>query len=325
MTTVVVTGGTGFVGAATGARLLELGVERVVLADAKIESSYLGALADDPRVEVAQLDITDVGLVAEFFSGIRPHAVVHLAAVMGDERTDATAVRTRTDVNIIGSINVLEAARAAGTKRVVAASTIVLLGPDDAYPPESLPLNETAPVQIGTRSRLYSAGKLYLENVAEWYTENTELDVRVIRPSTVYGPGRLNGMKVVSDFITAALNGETDGPQVPDVAMNLIHVDDMAAFFAELALVPAERLGEQVVFNSGGDACTLSEIVEILEELAPGVSLAHRLIPVTGRERDLGWPLSISGAAIERAVGHPRKYTPIKVGVAAFAEGVGSR
>src|SRR5262244_4500812 len=135
--TTLITGGTGLIGAALADQLLANG-ERVVLFDVALPEARVAPLRRyGDRLELAR---GDVQAVAELISTIRAHevtAVVHLAYVLGAVGNAEPERATR--INMLGTVNALEAARLAGVSRVLLASSIAVYGSDDQYAPDELP------------------------------------------------------------------------------------------------------------------------------------------------------------------------------------------
>src|SRR5438067_1630389 len=177
---ILVTGGCGLIGSATIDLLLRnFSPARIVILDNLVRGSLNnvdGALKD-PRVSFIRGDIRDMDCVQDATRSI--DAVIHMAAM----RITACAVDTRGafEVMCAGSFNVVEAARAAGVKKLVAASSASIYGMADRFPtPESHhPYNDQT---------LYGASKMMLEGLPRSYHAMFDVSYVALRYFNVYGP-----------------------------------------------------------------------------------------------------------------------------------------
>ncbi|MFC9972436.1 NAD-dependent epimerase/dehydratase family protein [Spirillospora sp. NPDC127200] len=231
---VLVTGAAGFIGSHVVDRMLADGHEVAGVDDL----SSGGNVRDD--VEMWRMDVADPALAARV-ADWRPEAVLHLAAQVsvrvsvGDPLGDA---RT----NVLGTANVLEAARAAGARKVVFTSSCAVYGVPDALPvPADAPLRPASP---------YAASKVTGEVYARMYRELHGLDFTTLTLANVYGPRQTpeGEAGVVSIFTDALLGGRPthvygDGKQTRDY----VYVLDVVDAFARAA---GERGGGER-FNVG--------------------------------------------------------------------------
>ncbi len=177
----LVTGGAGFIGSHLLARLLAEGAAVRVLDNGatgdfgRLEG--LHGLAG--RLEVLRGDIRDAVEVARAMAGVE--RVFHQAAEVSVPRSVADPVGTYA-VNVTGTLNVLEAARAAGVRRVVMASTSAIYGDDPEMPKrEAMPPRPISP---------YASSKLAGEGLGAVYARCFEVETVALRYFNVYGPGQ---------------------------------------------------------------------------------------------------------------------------------------
>jgi UDP-glucose 4-epimerase len=290
----LVTGGAGFIGSNLVDALLARGDEVTVLDNLSTgrRGNLDGAIANGARlVEVDICDDADVGaLIAE----TRPELVFHLAAQI-DVRRSVTEPAFDAAVNVGGTANVLEAARANEVGRVVFISTGGALygeGADKVLPlPESTPI---APLSGYGQSKYAAEGYLGL------YERLHGLSGMALRLGNVYGPRQdpLGEAGVVAIFCGLLRNGGIptvygDGTQTRDY----IYVGDVVA--AALA-AGATRLGGAVNIGTGREASVLA-IVDVLAKLAgrddfvpefapPRAGEVQRIsLDATLAERELDW------------------------------------
>jgi UDP-glucose 4-epimerase len=316
VTTTLITGGTGLIGAALAAQLLARD-ERVVLFDAAPAGPRLEALSrHGDRVTLVRGDVQSLAELADCMRAHRPRAVVHLAFVLGADGNKAPERATR--INILGTVNALEAARLTGVPRVLIASSIAVYGSDDQYPPDALPLTEDAPAWVCRSLPIYGGGKLHGEHLAQAYAEHHGLVTGGLRPSVVYGWGRASGS---SAFLGAVIDKPAVGEPVSvpfgDAAISFVHVDDVAGQFA--ALLDADRgvFARRRFYNTGGDTVTVRQLADTVRRLIPGARIDVR----SKGERDFGGLVTrVSDQSLQDAVGYRRRWSPIEVGVRAQIE-----
>ncbi|MGI5203695.1 NAD-dependent epimerase/dehydratase family protein [Spirillospora sp. CA-108201] len=218
----LVTGAAGFIGSHLVDRLLADGHEVVGVDDLSSGANVR------PGVEFWEMDVADPAL-AERAAARRPEVVLHLAAQVsvrvsvGDPLGDA---RT----NVVGTANVLEAARAAGARKVVYTSSCAVYGVPDALPvPPDAELRPASP---------YAASKVAGEVYAGMYRQLHGIDFTTLTLANVYGPRQTpeGEAGVVSIFTDALLAGRPtrvfgDGTQTRDY----VYVGDVVDAFARAA------------------------------------------------------------------------------------------
>ncbi|MCU0611651.1 MAG: GDP-mannose 4,6-dehydratase [Candidatus Eisenbacteria bacterium] len=172
---VLVTGGAGFIGSQIQDELLSRGHEVVVVDD--LSTGHRENV--NTRAVFQQLDIGDERL-GEVFAAYRPEAVFHLAAQMDVRRSVREPVYDA-QVNILGSLRLLELCRQHGTRRVVYAST----GGAIYGEPEYLPADESHPINPISQ---YGISKHTVEHYLRLYWQNHGVSYLALRFPNVYGP-----------------------------------------------------------------------------------------------------------------------------------------
>jgi UDP-glucuronate 4-epimerase len=192
---VLLTGAAGFIGSHLAERLLSLGEEVVGLDD--LDDYYPpetkrrnleGARRFGPAFDFVEGDVRDGKLLAGLFAGKKFDAVVHLAARAGVRPSLADPL-LYADVNVGGTIQVMEAARAAGVRRFVLASSSSVYGVDTPAP-----FREDAPCLRPVSP--YAASKRAMEYFARVFHELHGPDVACLRFFTVYGPRQRPDMAI---------------------------------------------------------------------------------------------------------------------------------
>ncbi|MDQ6822334.1 MAG: GDP-mannose 4,6-dehydratase [Actinomycetota bacterium] len=176
----LVTGGAGFIGSNLVDRLLAQGHEVTVIDNLSTgkRSNLDQAIALGAQLRVA--DVADAGLIAQIFDEFKPELVFHLAAQI-DVRYSVEHPAGDAGANVLGTIAVLEAARAVGVRRLVNTSTGGgLYGDADLLPtPEDHPIKPLAP---------YGQAKYAAEGYCALYTRLHGLSTVSLRYGNVYGP-----------------------------------------------------------------------------------------------------------------------------------------
>jgi UDP-glucose 4-epimerase len=284
---ILVTGGAGFIGSHIADALSAAGH-----AVAVFDNLSTGRLGNVPAAaEFFEADIRDADAVRDVFDRFRPEAIVHQAAQV-DVRSSVADPAGDAHVNIVGSINVLEACREAGARRVLFASTGgAIYGEQDRFPADET--HATRPVSP------YGVAKLAVEAYLFYYRVAYGVEYAALRYANVYGPrqnphGEAGVVAIFADHllrgITATING--DGDQTRDY----VYVGDVVR-----ANVLALERGLSGVFNVGtGVETTVNQIFDGLRSRAgDGVDARHgpakageqrrSCLDASKLERDAGW------------------------------------
>jgi len=290
----LVTGGAGFIGSNLVDALLERGDDVTVLDNLSTgrRVNLDGALANGARL--AEVDIRDDAGVGALFADVRPELVFHLAAQI-DVRKSVEDPYFDAAVNVGGTANVLEAARATEAGRVIFISTGGALYGEGAD--KELPLPESTPIAPLSG---YGQSKYAAEGYLGLFERLHGLSGMSLRLGNVYGPRQdpLGEAGVVAIFCGLLKNGGRptvygDGSQTRDY----IYVGDVVS--AALA-AGATRLGGAVNIGTGREASVL-DLVEILSgiegredftpEFAPERAGEVQRISLDAAlaERELGW------------------------------------
>ena len=291
MTKAVVTGGAGFIGSNLVDRLVDDGLGVLVIDD--LSKGHVGRLAEarsQGGVTFHQLDIRS-GELAMVFERFGPEVIFHLAAQAG-VRPSVEDPLHDADVNVLGTINVLEAARLSGARRVVFASSGGAIYGDSA----KLPAQEG---NVKHPDSPYGISKKIVDDYFRFYRQAYEIDSVLLALSNVYGPRQdpYGEAGVVAIFSKAMLEGRRpaifgDGTQTRDY----VFVDDVVDAFAR-----AMNLGDGLLFNIGtGIETSVTELYDLVarhadfgqppryEEPKPG-DLQRSVVDPDRAARHLGW------------------------------------
>lgn len=259
---ILVTGAAGFIGSNLCDALLARGDEVVALDnfndfyDPARKRANAAALGAHERCNLVEADITDAKAMNDLVEAQRPDAIAHLAAY-GNVRYSIGRARLYTDVNITGSINVLEAARLQGCDRFVFASTSSAYGKT-----EQLPFEESDPCNLPLAP--YPASKKAVEVLGYTYTNLHDMNFTAVRFFSVYGPrGRPDMMPfMVTDRV---YRGEEitlfDGGEMK---RDWTYVDDIVAGVIAALETP---LGYEIVNLGRGEPVLMRDFVTTIEQL----------------------------------------------------------
>ncbi len=258
----LVTGATGFVGAAVARRLLAEGFAVRVLARKASPRANLEGLA----VEVAEGDLTDPASLKRAAEDCS--AVFHVAA---DYRLWTRDPAAMFRVNVEGSVALVRAATAAGAARIVYTSSVATLG----IPGGGKSGDETTPVAFADMIGPYKQSKFKAEEAVRRLIAEEGAPVVIVNPSTPIGPGDVKPTPT-GRMIVEAASGRM--PAFVDTGLNVVHVDDVAA--GHLLALRRGRVGERYVL--GGENMGLGEILaEIARQCGrrpPTVRIPHGAI-----------------------------------------------
>jgi UDP-glucose 4-epimerase len=251
---VLVTGADGFIGSHLTERLIAEGADVRAFCFYNIRGSggWLDELAPEQagQVEVMFGDIRDEGVVREACTDIE--VVFHLAALISIPYSYA-APSSFVETNVRGTLNVLEAARAAGCARIINTSTSEVYGT-----PDTVPIREDHPLKAQSP---YSATKIAADKLCEAYALSFGTPVIVLRPFNTYGP-RQSARAVLMTILSQLLAGKRRvslGNLTP--RRDLTYVADTVDGFVRAAAAHVEP-GEVIQLGTG-QACSVREIFDV--------------------------------------------------------------
>lgn len=266
---VLVTGATGFTGGHLARHLARQGHAVAALVRPQ-SAAKMDALRRD-GIEVRVGDLTDGPAVARAADGCQ--VIYHIAATYREAGQGEAAY---TAINVEGTRHVLDAARAAGVSRVVHCSTGGVHGHI-----EHPPADENAPFAPGD---VYQRTKLEGERLAAEFGRRTGLEVVIVRPIGIYGPGDLRFLKMFRGIARGNFPMLGRG----EVFYHLTFIDDLVRG-VELAGTTPGAAGREYIIG-GPEYTTLNELASLIaREL--GVAPPRLRLPV--------WPVWIAGALCE--------------------------
>lgn len=252
------------------------------------------------RVQVLNGDITDLPAVEGALGASDATHVIHLAALQVPFCKADPALGAR--VNVVGTVNIFEAAKRCGLRQVVYASSAAVYGISEDYPEG--PVEHDAPLRPFTHYGVYKQAN---EGTARVYWRDNGVASIGLRPYVVYGPGRDQGL---TSSPTTAMLAATLGQayQIPfGGRFDMQFADDVAQAFIRAARVPFD--GAEV-FNLRGSVVHVREIVATIEAAAPAMRGQ-----LSFTDHPLDFPEEMDGTPLLNVLG-PLPHTPLMDGIA---------
>ena len=291
----LVTGGAGFIGSHIVDALISRGHSVRVL-DNFSAGKRDNLSAHEGKIEVVEADVRDAPQLDFYVAGC--DVVFHEAAIVSVPYSIEHPQETH-DVNVQGTLNVLQAARRHGVRRVVFASSAAVYGQDPTLPKkESMLLEPVSP---------YGVEKAASEHYLFAWSKTFGVETVALRYFNVFGPRQDPSSPysgVISIFMTRAIEGKNaviygDGEQSRD----FVYVGDVAA--ANVRAAETVGISGNVYNVGGGKRTTLNELASIVakvtgkpfspkHEAARAGDIVHSLADVSRTKKDLAWDPAVS-------------------------------
>ncbi len=270
--TTLITGASGFVGAAVARRLIDAGHEVRALLRPTSDRRNLDGLA----VEIVEGDLRDAASLARAVAGCE--VLFHVAA---DYRLWARDPAELYESNVEGTRKLMRAAAEAGVRRIVYTSSVATLGLD----PDGAPADEDAPATLDDMIGDYKRSKYLAEELVRRMVAEDGLPCVIVNPSTPVGPRDVKPTPTGRLIVEAAAGRM---PAFVDTGLNIVHVDDVAE--GHLLAFEKGEIGARYIL--GGENLSLREILARIAAItgrrAPRVRLPHGLILPFARLAE-GW------------------------------------
>jgi UDP-glucose 4-epimerase len=315
---VLITGGMGVIGSMVSSRFVQEGHRPVIMAR-HLDRNLIRPIEDKVDIELG--DVLDLPRILSIIQSYKITHIVHTAALVGalSNQNPPQSIH----INVIGTLNILEAARLMKVQRVVYTSAKGIYGHIDGEygHPTYKPLPEDHPKRP---MRIYESAKLMGEHMGQFYQRTYGLEFTALRFSMTYGPGktvRHGAMSVLSQIIEGAYSGkavriEKGGDQKDDMIYN----KDVAHGIYLACTVPKLRYD---AYNIGtGVGFTLKDVANEVKRLIPetdiqigsglhflgGPTYYYSVYDITRAREDLGFsPRFTLGGAIKDYIETLRK------------------
>ncbi|MFT5138934.1 MAG: UDP-glucose 4-epimerase [Rhodothermales bacterium] len=302
--TILVTGGLGVNGIWVVRSLSEKGID-VIAMDVMPESS----VSNLPKgVRYVQGDVTDLQSLQACLAANRVDVIIHMGVIILADRDPYQAF----NVNAMGTVNVLEAARRTNVRRVVYTSSRAVYGQIEGEygHPTYKPLPEEYPRQSLSGGLLvYSSSKIFSEDAGLHYKNSFGLEFAALRFGTIYGPGKSvhhGPMALYSNILEPSVTGQSvripAGGDQPD---DIVYVKDIAQGIVKAATV--ETLGHTAYNIGSGRLTTPKQYAEAVKSVIPdadievgsgldpmGFGSVYLVMDIQKAESDLGYKPAFS-------------------------------
>lgn len=327
MRSVLVTGSSGFIGSFVCQSLLDEGWRVIGLDcmsdyyDVSLKQAREARLLEQENYRSIHNRVEAPNLLASLFERERPDAVIHLAAQAG-VRYSIDNPRSYLESNIVGTFELLEAARAYPPEHMLLASTSSAYGANEA-----MPYRET--VKTDHQMSFYAATKKSTEVLAHSYAHLYSLPITMFRFFTVYGPWGRPDMALFK-FTKAILNNDPiDVYNDGDMKRDFTYVDDLVkAIRLLIDAVPSRHAGKlcdadslspvgpfRVVNIGNSDPVQLTDFIEAIEA-ATGKKAKKKLMPMQAGDVPATW----ADASLLKALTGYSPETSVREGVSKFVE-----
>ena len=256
------------------------------------------------QIQFIHGDVSDYVTVEDALKTSRATHIIHLAALQLPFCKADPVAGAR--VNVVGTVNIFEAAKHLGLKNVVYASSTAVYGSSEEYPDEALP--NDAPLKPHSHYGFYKQAN---EGNASVYFMEQGISSIGLRPYVVYGAGRDQGMTSTPTKAMLAAASSQSYHITFGGRYCFQYGDDIAKAFIQSARADITGAG---VFNIGGDSVSTPQVIAAIEQAEPS---AHDRI--TFDDKSLPFPAEVDNQALMAAIGL-LAFTPLENGVAETME-----
>ena len=297
--TYLVTGAMGCIGSWVLHHLVQRGDKAVSfdLGDDRHRLDLLLTRDEQKAIQFTQGDLRDTTLVKDLFMQYGITRVIHLAALQVPFCKADPVLGA--EVNVVGTVNVFEAARVANVSHIAYASSVAVFGPPHLY--DAPILNDS---HLPDPHTLYGVYKVANEGTAKIYWSDHGISSTTVRPYTVYGVGRDQGLtSEPTKAMLAAAKGEAYEIGFSGT-MQFQLASDIARYFIACADTPYEGAG---AFNIGTPPATVADVLRMIKKAKPDAA-------VSGVENELPFPAGMDGSSLQAYL-PDFKETPLEEGV----------
>jgi nucleoside-diphosphate-sugar epimerase len=311
-----VTGGTGFLGGYLMAALEAAGHAPIAY-DVAPPAPEMLAVAPLLAVRFRAGQTTDIARLFDVCRADAIDAIVHAAGIVGLETSLAQPVATY-QTNIMGLVNVCEAARQFGLRKLIFISSNAAYhkGAGDALVETDPPFSVT----VGNPAGHYGTSKMAGEAIGMAYATFQDVDFLSLRITAIYGFGMRSPMYIKPMVENAVLGLPTRFATGGPMKRDYTHVFDCCEAIVLALNAPRLHQGEQRVLNvAAGKACTAAEVAETVRKIIPGaqIEIGDTLTPLEQENVKMRAPLDVTAA--RRLLGWSPQW-PLEQGIRQYAE-----
>lgn len=295
----LITGALGCIGSWALHHLVKRGSRAVSfdLGDDRHRLDLLLSRKEQEAIAFEQGDLRDGARIDEIVSKYNVNKIIHLAALQVPFCKADPVMGAQ--VNVVGTVNIFEAARKFNIPHIAYASSVAVFGPPSSY--ANSVISDT---DLPDPRTLYGVYKVANEGTARVYWNDHQISSTAFRPYTVYGVGRDQGMtSEPTKAMLAAVKGASYEIAFSGT-MQFQLASDIARYFIEAADTPYAGAAS---FNIGTSSCSVSDIVDHIKAVKPGAQ-------VSCRQNDLPFPTGLAGTSL-KAYLPDFKETPLREGI----------
>jgi UDP-glucose 4-epimerase len=299
--TILITGGTGFIGSFLAQALLESTSDDLILFDYILNEGRIANIKENPRVKVIQGDVANwPDVVTIFKDNQQIDKIYHFGSLMPPHTEERLLDAFR--INIQGSFNIFECCRVFEVPKIIYSSSGAIYGPG-----VDLPITEKTFRDPWT---FYGVGKVCSEVIGSYYHKRQNVNFTSIRFPALIGPGRTGkGLTIFANNIiqypsqneTAICNVEED------VSIPIIYIKEAAKFLASLAT--RDDLPEQA-YNIDGAWLSAEEIAILVKQVLPDAIIEYDPDPVLSFQLKSWSMMKSDDSLIKKDLGYTPLYTP---------------
>lgn len=270
---ILVTGGTGFIGAEIVRMLVAAGRTDVVVAHRSGNFSRIEDVLD--QVETVQADLGDDDAITRLVTDTAPTQLFHFGATLTGpgEQDPQSLVRS----NVSGVITLFEAARMAGTEQIIFASSIGTYGRDLEA---NVPIDD---MSLQRPTTIYGVTKVFAENLGAWYRNKYGIDFRGLRYPSIVGPGVTTKSRAqyTSWMIESAARGEPFNVWTsPETVVPIMYYKDAAKAAVDLSAAPIEGIKTlNYLVDGAGATPTAGEMADAVRARFPDAEITFNIVP----------------------------------------------
>ena len=298
---ILVTGGTGFIGSFLVHELLESTSDNLILFDYVLNEKRIADIRSNPRVKIVQGNIANwPDLVSVFSNNSEIDKIYHFGSLMPPHTEEKLLDAFR--INIQGSFNVFECARIFEVPRIIYSSSGAIYGPG-----VDLPITEKTFRDPWT---MYGVGKVCSEVIGSYYHRRQNISFTSIRFPALIGPGRTGrGLTIfANNIIQYPAQNETAICNVEeDVRIPIIYIKEAVKFLANLAM--RNDLPEQA-YNIDGVWLSAEELANLVKQKIPDAIINYDPDPVLSFQLKSWSMMKSDDRLAKQDLGYKSLYTP---------------
>ena len=270
---ILITGGTGFIGAEIVRMLVQQGRDDVVVAHRSGNFTRIADVVD--KVQTVQADLGDDDAIAALVADAAPTQLFHFGATLtGPGEADPQGLLRS---NVSGVITLFQAARQAGTEQIIFASSIGTYGRD------LVPGEPVTDMSLQRPSSIYGVTKVFAENLGAWYRGKYGLDFRGLRYPSIVGPGVTTWSlaQYTSWMIEHAGKGEPFKVWAkPETVIPILYYKDAAKAALDLAAAPLDDIKTMNYLVDGARPTpSASELADAVRQRLPEAEITFEPDP----------------------------------------------